>query len=135
MENSKFSSYLLNFFSGKQNKTQMNRAMSWLLKTIGIEAKVLCQTRQRSQMVKLAELFLETAGSPAPNVETSFLSQLSRAAHSSRAATINQKPNQHRLLTILESLDFTEEVLRQPQYEVICFICSCSSKLSEKYPP
>ena len=96
----------------------MNRAMSWLLKTIGIEAKVLCQTRQRSQMVKLAELFLETAGNPAPNVETSFLSQLSRAAHSSRAATINQKPNQHRLLTILESLDFTEEVLRQPQYEV-----------------
>ena len=117
MENSKFSSLLI-FFSGKQNKTQMNRAMSWLLKTIGIEAKVLCQTRQRSQMVKLAELFLETAGNPAPNVETSFLSQLSRAAHSSRAATINQKPNQHRLLTILESLDFTEEVLRQPQYEV-----------------
>ena len=97
----------------------MNRAMSWLLKSISIEAKVLCQTRQRSQMVKLAELFLETSGNSASsNVETSFLSQLSRAAHSSRAATINQKPNQHRLLTILESLDFTEEVLRQPQYEV-----------------
>ena len=98
----------------------MNRAMSWLLKSISIEAKVLCQTRQRSQMVKLAELFLETSGNStsSSNVETSFLSQLSRAAHSSRAATINQKPNQHRLLTILESLDFTEEVLRQPQYEV-----------------
>ena len=60
----------------------MNRAMSWLLKTIGIEAKILCQTRQRSQMVKLAELFLETAGHSGPNLnETSFLSQLSRAAH------------------------------------------------------
>ena len=66
-----------------------------------------------------AELFLETAGQSAPNLnETSFLSQLSRAAHSSRAATITHKPNQHRLLTILESLDFSEEVLRQPQYEV-----------------
>ena len=100
----------------------MNRAMSWLLKTIGIEAKILCQTRQRSQMVKLAELFLETSGhSGATLNETSFLSQLSRAAHSSRAATINHKPNQHRLLTILESLDFSEEVSRQPQYEVIFF--------------
>ncbi len=106
---------LLPYPGTSKNKTHLNRAMAWLLKTVAIEAKVLCQTRQRSQVVKLAELFLENVKDVVKkNMDTSFLSQLSRA----HTSNLNPKPAQHRLLTILESIDFTEEVLRQPQYEV-----------------
>ena len=102
-------------YAPSKNTTHLNRATAWLLKTIAIEAKILCQTRQRSQMVKLAELFLETSTTPNAGHDVTFLSQLSRAYNAPNAV---QKPNQHRLLTILESIEFAEETLNQPQYEV-----------------
>ena len=80
---------------------------------MAIEAKVLCQTRQRSQLVKLAGLFLESMASPSSS--ESFMSQLSRALP---MKPVKQKSEQHRLLSILESIDFTEETIKMPSYEV-----------------
>lgn len=108
-------SQLLPFQGSQKSKTQLNRAMAWLLKTVAIEAKILCQTRQRSQLVKLAEFYLETqnGAKSGQNLDVSFLSQLSRAHNPAK-----KSQNQHRLLSILESIDFSEENLRQPQYEI-----------------
>ena len=81
---------------------------------MAIEAKVLCQTRQRSQLVKLSGLFLESMTSTVTS--ESYMSQLSRALPMMR--TVKKKSEQHRLLSILESIDFTEESVMMPTFEV-----------------
>lgn len=50
------------------------------------------------------------------NPSESFMSQLSRALPMMQ--TVKKKSEQHRLLSILESIDFTEESVGMPAFEV-----------------
>jgi nuclear pore complex protein Nup205 len=104
------------------NKTQVNRATAWLLKAVAIEVKMLCQTRQRSQVARLSSLFLDATEAEQNVNYANYLTQLSR---SSVLTTASHQPRnqggqsqQHRLLTILESIDFAEEAMKPPSYEV-----------------
>ena len=64
-------------FKGKNEL--VNLAMAWLLKTVAIEVKMLSQTRQRSQVVRLSSLLLNASDNAGQAMDSAFLSQLSRS--------------------------------------------------------
>ena len=98
------------------------QAMAWILKAAAIEAKWLCQERQRSQILRLSGLLLDSIDSS--NVKKNevnhpgFLSQLSRAHMPNTTLSSQQPRGQHRLFAILEAIDFTEETLATPNYDI-----------------
>ena len=95
------------------------QAMAWILKAASIEAKWLCQERQRSQILRLSSLLLDSIQkSKSSKNEVGFLSQLSRAHMPTMNLTSQQPRGQHRLFAILEAIDFTEETLHSPNYEI-----------------
>lgn len=87
-----------------------------------LEAKWLCQERQRSQILRLSGLLLDSIENS--NVKKSeishpgFLSQLSRAHMPNLTMNSQQPRGQHRLFAILDAIDFTEETLSAPNYEI-----------------
>ena len=98
------------------------QATAWILKAAAIEAKWLCQERQRSQILRLSGLLLDSIeNSSVKKSEIShpgFLSQLSRAHMPNLTLTSQQPRGQHRLFAILDAIDFTEETLNVPNYEI-----------------
>ncbi len=124
------------------SSTPILKGVSWLLKTVAIELKLVSAARLRSQVTLLIQLLLE-AQSPGQvdrndesvlgvtTVEEAALSQLSRSAAIPNGTTRmtsgaltstfqvgSSGQQQHRLLQMLNSIDFEEESLPTPKWEV-----------------
>eukprot|EP00095_Tigriopus_kingsejongensis_P011855 maker-scaffold180_size281610-snap-gene-0.27 protein:Tk11855 transcript:maker-scaffold180_size281610-snap-gene-0.27-mRNA-1 annotation:"nuclear pore complex protein nup205" len=106
---------------------QVIKGIAWLLKTLAIELKLVCSSRLRSQVALLINLLLDASSPNARalgedstflNPETTF-SQLSRSVPSTMMTSRPQASSrQHRLLEILNGINFVELPVSVPNWEL-----------------
>ena len=122
---------LLPLDDGGPMSVQITKGISWLLKTLAIELKLVSSARLRSQVALLIGLLLDadTASNMnnttiADELSTTFggetaMSQLSRSVTTTtRVGTDQFSQGQHRLILILNSIDFAEETISTPTWDV-----------------
>jgi len=94
---------------------QLRKGLPWLLKTAAVELKVVAAARMRSQASLLMRLLLDVNPGSSEEDDGQMIFQLSRSLASVRGGEARV---QHRLLQLLDDIDFTEESAKMPAWEV-----------------
>ncbi|XP_040581995.1 nuclear pore complex protein Nup205 [Lepeophtheirus salmonis] len=108
------------------------KAVSWLLKTVAVELKIVSASRLRSQISHLTDLLLDSSSVGSKMVDgqgddsqflggiltDASLTQLSRAPTTMNPSIHTESHGQHRLLALLNFIDFNENPIDPPSWQL-----------------